>query len=121
MARFRSFPHAFRGIGWMINTQGNAQVHVLAAALITAMGFWLRISSWEWCCILICMAMVLAAEAVNTAIEQLTDLVSPEHHPLAGRAKDVAAGAVLICVMFGALVWGIVFVPKLYLYALRLF
>ncbi len=65
----------------------------------------------EWCCLVLCLMVVWTAEALNTALELLTDLVSPEFHPLAGRAKDAAAGGVLIAAVGSVIVGAIVFVP----------
>ncbi|MEM6262577.1 MAG: diacylglycerol kinase family protein [Bacteroidota bacterium] len=114
LARIKSFEFAIKGILWLFRSQGNAQVHLLALIGIIGMGLWVNLASWEWCCILLCMGMVLVAEAINTAIEHVTDLASPEYHQLAGRAKDVAAGAVLLAVLFCGGVWGIIFLPKLW-------
>ncbi len=111
-SRIRSFGYAINGIFFLFRTQANAQIHLLAVVLITALGLWLGLSGTEWCLITLCMGLVIALEAVNTAIEQVVDLASPEHHPLAGKAKDVAAGAVLLSVIFCAVVWGIIFLPK---------
>ena len=110
----QSFGHAFRGIGLLFREETHARIHALAVLCIVVLGFWLKIESWEWSAILICMGMVIALEAVNTAIERLSDRVSKENHPLAGNAKDAAAGAVLIAVIFAAVVWGIIFIPKLW-------
>lgn len=96
-------------------SQANAQVHIFATALIIGLGAYLGLSATEWCLILICIAMVLAAEGFNTAIEFVVDLASPEQHPLAGKAKDVAAGAVLLSVMVCGIVWGIIYLPKIWL------
>jgi len=112
--RIKSFGYAFKGIATLFKSEANAQIHVLALVVISLMGFWLGLSALEWCAILICMALVLCAEAMNTALEALTDLVSPDPHPLAGKAKDVAAGAVLLSVIFCGIVWGIIFLPKLF-------
>lgn len=112
--RIESFGYAFKGIATLFKSEANAQVHLVALIVISVMGFWLGLSATEWCLILICMALVLCAEAINTALEALTDLVSPDHHPLAGKAKDVAAGAVLLSVIFCGIVWGIIFLPKLF-------
>lgn len=112
--RIESFGYAFKGIATLFKTEAHAQVHLVALVVISLMGFWLGLSATEWCLILICMALVLCAEAINTALEALTDLVSPDHHPLAGKAKDVAAGAVLLSVIFCGVVWGIIFLPKLF-------
>ena len=91
----------------------NAQIHALAAAVITALGLYLELHPLEWCIIIVCMAIVLLAEAINTALELLVDLVSPDYHPLAGKVKDVAAGAVLLSVLLCGVVWGIIYLPKL--------
>jgi diacylglycerol kinase len=113
LARIRSFGYAITGIFTLFRTQANAQIHLLAIVLISLLGIFLHLSVMEWCAILICMALVLMAEAINTAIEFVVDLVSPDPHPLAGKAKDVAAGAVLLSVIMCAVVWGLIFVPKL--------
>lgn len=98
----------------MFRTQPNARFHLVAAVVVTAAGFLLEISRLEWLAVVLCMALVLALEAVNTALEYLTDLVSPEYHPLAGKAKDAAAGAVLVAAIGAAVVGGVVFLPKLW-------
>jgi diacylglycerol kinase len=108
-----AFRHAFRGLADMLRTQRNARFHVAATAAVVAAGFWLDISRLEWVAVVLCMALVLALEAANTALEYLTDLVSPEYHPLAGKAKDAAAGAVLVAALGAAAVGGLVFLPKL--------
>lgn len=113
ISRIRSFGYAFKGIATLFRTQANAQIHLLAVLVISLLGWYLGLNATEWCIILICMALVLVAEGMNTALEFLTDLVSPDPHPLAGKAKDVAAGAVLISVIFCAVVWGIIFIPKI--------
>jgi len=115
--RLRSFGHAFRGLKVLVQTQPNARIHALATLLVLAGGWLLRISPAEWALIALTIACVWAAEAMNTAIEFVVDLVSPDHHPLAAKAKDVAAGAVLLTAIGAAVVGGIVFGP----YVLRLF
>ena len=111
--RIRSFGYAFKGIWILFATQKNAQVHLLALIIISLWGFYLGLDKMEWCAICICIALVLMAEAMNTAIEFLVDLVSPEYNPLAGKAKDVAAAAVLLCVIVCGIVWAIIFLPKI--------
>jgi diacylglycerol kinase (ATP) len=113
-SRVRSFGYAFQGIATLFREQVNARIHLLAVALITPLGLWLGLSLPEWCDIVICMGLVITAEAFNTALEYLVDLVSPDHHALAGKAKDVGAAAVLLSVIFCAVVWALIFVPKLY-------
>lgn len=115
-ARLQSFRHAFRGLGHVLRTQPNAQIHVVIATAAIGFGFYVRLTATEWCLVALAAALVLGAEALNTAVEVLTDLVSPDCHPLAGLAKDTAAGGVMACALGAAAVGLIVFLP--YLYAL---
>ena len=114
-ARMRSFANAFRGIRVMVITQHNAWLHALSTLIVCAAGVVFEITNLEWCCLVLCFAAVWTAEAMNTALELLTDLISPEFHPVAGKAKDVAAGAVLIAATGSAIIGAIVFVPHLWL------
>lgn len=109
--RIRSFGYAFKGIAILIKTQPNAQIHAVATVLVVGSGFLLEVSRNDWLALILAIGMVWVAEAVNTAIEFLTDLASPDHHPLAGKAKDVAAGAVLIAAITAIVIAVIVFVP----------
>lgn len=114
--RLRSVQCALRGIGVMLQSQHNAWIHALATVAVTGLGLALGLSTAEWCWIVLAIISVWTAEALNTAFEFLTDVASPAFHPLAGQAKDVAAGAVLIAaagaVVIGALVLG----PHLWLW-----
>jgi len=110
--RLNSFKYAIKGIG-LLFTEPNAKIHLGFTFLTLAGGFFFSVNQMEWCILIIAIAMVLAAEAMNTAIEYLTDLVSPNHHPLAGKTKDVAAGAVLILAIGAAIVACIIFIPKI--------
>lgn len=109
--RVRSFGYAFKGIATLIKTQPNAQIHAVATVLVIGGGFLLEVNRNDWLALTIAIGMVWVAEAVNTAIEFLTDLASPDHHPLAGKAKDVAAGAVLLAAIAAIVIAAIVFVP----------
>lgn len=109
----RSFACAFRGIGILVRTQANARIHAAATVLVVVAGFALRISPGEWCAILAAIGLVWLGEGLNTAIETLTDLVSPDPHPLAGRAKDVAAGAVLCAALAAFVIGAVVFLPHI--------
>ena len=109
--RLRSFGHAFRGLKALLQSQHNARIHVVATVLAVAAGALLGISSAEWALVALAVAGVWVAEALNTAIEFLVDLASPEHHPLAAKAKDVAAGAVLIAAVGSLAVGVLVFGP----------
>lgn len=89
------------------------QIHCVAVVLVTTAGIWLEISRTEWCICLLLFGLILALEMVNTAIEAVTDLASEEYHPLAKKAKDTAAGAVLIAAVAAAAIGMIIFLPKL--------
>lgn len=105
-ARLKSFTYAFSGIFILLRSQHNAWIHAAATVIVCAMGFWLRLSSAEWCWLVLAMTVVWMAEAMNTAVEFLADVISPEFHILVKYAKDVAAGAVLLAAM-GALIIGL--------------
>ena len=109
----RSFGFAFAGVGAMLRTQRNAQIHSVAMIVVVAAGWFFGVTAGEWIALILSTALVLALEALNTALEAVVDLVSPQPHPLAKKAKDVAAGAVLIGAIGAALVGCIIFVPKL--------
>lgn len=79
-----------------------------------ALGFLLGLSEGEWCCVVFAITIVFASEAVNTAVEFVIDRISLEHHPLSGKAKDVAAAAVLVCAIGAAAIGAIIFGPKLW-------
>jgi len=104
--RLRSFGHAFRGLKILLQTQHNARIHAVATLLVVAAGALFGISLAEWALVALAVAAVWMAEALNSAIEFLVDLASPDFHPLAAKAKDLAAGAVLAAAI-GALVVGV--------------
>ncbi len=94
--RLLSFVHAGRGIATMIRSEPHAKFHVFAAVVVVVAGIRFGIGRGEWLALALAIGLVLCAEAFNTAFEALCDVVSPERHPEIGRAKDVAAGAVLL-------------------------
>ena len=106
-ARLRSLGHAMRGLGTLFRTQANARLHALACVIVAAWGSLLRLEAGEWCLVCICIGMVLSAEALNTAVEFLADEVSLEQRERIGRAKDVAAAAVLIACVLSVVVWSL--------------
>jgi diacylglycerol kinase (ATP) len=112
-ARLASFGNAFRGLALLLATQHNAWIHAAATVVVCALGGLLGVSSEEWLALVLAISAVWSAEAMNTAFEALCDRVSPEHHPLVQRAKDVAAGAVLICAVGAATIGLIVFGPRI--------
>lgn len=111
--RILSFGFAIQGLFTFFKTQHNAWIHLLAAIVVITAGFVLKVSHTEWCWLIISIGFVFAAEMFNTAIEFLTDIVSPQFHPIAKKVKDVAAGAVLIAALAAVAIGSIVFLPKI--------
>ncbi len=109
--RLRSVTFAVRGVVTMLRTQHNAWLHAVATVLVVAAGLVLGLSMSEWCSIVLAVTSVWTAEALNTAFEFLTDVASPEFHPLAEKAKDVAAGAVLLAACGAVVIGGLVLGP----------
>ena len=110
--RIRSFGYAFRGIKIVFGTETNMKIHGIISILVIACGCIFSISANEWMLCIGCIGLVFGMEMMNTAIENVVDLVSPQPHPLAGKAKDIAAGAVLICSITSAIIGLIIFIPK---------
>ena len=111
----RSFGWAFAGVWHMLRHQRNAQIHSLITILVLVFGVVLRVSAGEWVALVLAIALVLALEAINTALEAVVDLASPQIHPLAKQSKDTAAGAVLIGAIGAAIAGCIIFLPKLWM------
>ena len=115
-SRIDSFRHAFRGWAHVLRTQRNAWIHSAIAIFVLIAGLWIGLPPRDWAVIALTAALVFTAEFINTAVEAAVDLVSPQAHPLAKVAKDVAAGAVLICALaaiaIGLLILGPPFLAK---------
>jgi diacylglycerol kinase len=105
-SRVRSFGHAFDGWWYALRTQRNAWLEVAVACGVFAVCVWLRLDNVRWAIIVLTAVLVFAAEFFNTAVEVIVDLVSPQEHPLAKIAKDVAAAAVLVAAL-GAVAVGL--------------
>ena len=110
--RIRSFGYAGRGIKVDFGSEANMKIHIGIAILVVICGFIFSISITEWIECLLCIGLVFGMEMMNTAIENVVDLASPKLHPLAGKAKDIAAGAVLICAIISVIIGLLIFVPK---------
>ena len=100
----KSFLFAIQGFRTAVQTERNIKVMLGGAVFAIVMGFVLRIDLMSWAIVLLCCGVVISAELLNTAVETVVDLVSPEFHPLAGRAKDVAAAATWVLAVMVALV-----------------
>lgn len=111
--RGRSFRYALEGISYVFRTQKNAQIHLVIIVIVCFLALWLALPLEDLALIFLTIGFVLGAEFFNTAIETLVDLVSPDHHLLAKIAKDVCAGAVLICSISAVLVGIFLFGPPL--------
>lgn len=109
-SRIKSFHYAFSGWWYVLCTQHNAWIHALISLVVFSLGFWLQISRQEWAIILLTVMAVWMAEFMNTALEAVVDMASPNFHPLAKVAKDVAAAGVLVgaagAVLIGLLILG---------------
>jgi len=103
--------YALRAVRFML-AERNCQVLAAATIAAIAAGGYFRLSAAEWCAVVLAITAIWVAEGLNTAIERLTDLVSPGYHPLAGRAKDIAAGAVLLASIGAVVVGVIIFGPR---------
>jgi diacylglycerol kinase (ATP) len=112
--RWISITHAMRGLGHLLASQHNARLHALATGLALFVAVWLDLNRLEWLVLVLTIAAVWCAEAFNTALELLADAASPEFHPLVGKAKDVAAGAVLIAAIAAVVVAALILVPRLF-------
>ena len=107
----RSLGFAWNGIRLLVRTQRSARIHLVFTASVLAAGLWCGLARTEWALIFLAMGLVWTAEGLNTALEFLTDLVSPEYNELAGKVKDVAAGAVLLATCAAVAIGCCVFWP----------
>lgn len=111
--RFHSFSFAFKGIKIAFCTQPNAWIHTVAAVFAIAGGIFFKVNPGEWVFIVLAIGCVFAAEIINTSIEKLVDMISPEFHEKAGKVKDLAAGAVLVASLMALIIGCIIFIPKI--------
>ncbi|HEY1041186.1 MAG TPA: diacylglycerol kinase family protein [Candidatus Paceibacterota bacterium] len=111
--RFQSLTHASRGLWVLVRTQHNFWVHIAVSIVVIILGCYFKVNTAEWAILIFSMGFVMASEAFNSAIEIDIDLTSPDFHPYARDTKDVAAGAVLIAFITSAVIYAIVFIPRL--------
>ena len=115
--RAKSFQYAFEGWWFVLRTQHNAWIHAVVSVCVFALALWLSLSRTDWAILILAMMAVWMAEFLNTALEAIVDMTSPEFHPLAKTAKDVAAAAVLVgafgSVLIGLLILGPPLMAKL--------
>ncbi|MBA9075932.1 diacylglycerol kinase family protein [Rufibacter quisquiliarum] len=109
--RLNNFGYAWNGIAAAFRSEFNMRWHVLSAGMVVALGWYVGLSATEWALLAFAIGLVWMAELFNTALEVVVNLVSPGRHPLAGKAKDIAAGAVLVASMTAVVVGLLVFSP----------
>jgi diacylglycerol kinase len=109
----RSFVYAFKGIKVAIREQLNLKIQLTVAIIIVLLGFYFQLANVEWAIILLSIGLVLSLELVNTSIENIVDLMTTDRNVLAGKIKDVAAGAVLIAAIIAIIIGCLIFAPYL--------
>lgn len=108
-----SFGYAFEGIKKAFKAERNLKVHTFIMILVVIFGFILKLDTWEWITCIILFTLVIGCELINTSIEEVVNLLSPEIRPHAKYAKDIAAGAVLIFAIGSFVIGLIIFIPKI--------
>jgi diacylglycerol kinase len=114
ISRGHSFGHAFNGWWYVIHSQRNAWIHIVISIVVILVAVWIRLPLRDWALLLLTMALVWTAEFINTALEAVVDLASPEQHPLAKMGKDVGAAAVLIAALTSIVVGLLILGPPLW-------
>ena len=112
-SRSQSFRHAFSGLWYVLRTQRNAWIHATITVAVFLLGSWVGLDRYDWTLITIAICFVWLAEIINTALEAITDLASPEQHPLAKVGKDVGAGAVLLASITAIILGMLILFPRL--------
>ncbi len=110
---FKSFPYAFKGLSTAFTSEFNLRFHCAFAVIVMAAALYLQVTRTQFCVLLLCCGLVISAEIFNTAIETLTDLISPDENELARKTKDMAAAAVLITAITSVIIGAIIFLPRI--------
>ena len=108
-----SFKYAIEGIIASFKSERNMKIHVLATIIVVILGLILKINIFEWCFCIISIVLVISAELLNTAIENIVDMISPEKNEKAKLIKDISAGAVLVLAIGAFIIGMIIFIPKI--------
>ncbi len=119
--RIHAFRHAFAGWWYVLKTQENAWLHATASLAVLLLASWLNLPGRDWAILILAIGFVWSAEFLNTALEAVVDLASPERHPLAKVGKDVGAAAVLIAAFASVLIGLLILGPPFYHKILALF
>lgn len=111
--RIRSLKFAFKGTWFLLTTEDSIKAQVCFAAIATILGFYFDISNTEWMIQFLAIGMVLVAESVNTAIEEIADFIHPDFHVKIGLIKDIAAGAPTFAAIISIIIAGFIYIPKI--------
>ena len=111
--RVESFKYAWEGLLHLVQEEPNARIHLVAAIAAVLCGWYFGIDKSEWLVIVLCIGIVLITEAINTAIENVCDYISPAYHDKIKIIKDLSAAAVLISAVISIIIAGCIFVPKI--------
>lgn len=110
----KSFKHALDGVKLILKEERNMRFHALFGLIPIVFGLFFQLARWEWILVITCIFLVIIIEFMNTIIETVVDMVTDyEYHPLAKKAKDIAAGAVLVTAIFTVVVAALIFIPKI--------
>jgi diacylglycerol kinase (ATP) len=112
--RIKGMGYALKGAFLLIKNEASIQVQVIIAIIVTIAGFYFHISSTEWMMQTLTIAVVLSAEGLNTAVEEIADFIHPEQHPKIGFLKDIAAGAVFFTAISALIIACIIYIPKIF-------
>lgn len=110
--RIKSVTYAIKGIILLVTTETNLKIQAFAGVAVTIAGFVFHLTTTEWILQTLTIALVMATEGINTAIEKLADFIHPEHHTKIGFIKDIAAGAVLITALAALIIGCLIYIPK---------
>lgn len=111
--RAKAFTYAWQGLKALLKYEHNARIHMVVAVLAILAGIVFGISPVEWCLIVVCIGLVISAEALNSAVEALADKITSAYDPLIGRAKDLGATAVTLLALVAVVVGCIIFIPRI--------
>ncbi len=111
---FKRFSYAFQGLIFLISKDKNIRFHLVLLLILILFSWYFHISTLEWISVLLCSALVICFEALNTILERICDKIEPNIHPEIKIIKDASAGVVLIASIFSLVIAGIIFIPKIY-------
>jgi diacylglycerol kinase (ATP) len=119
--RIKSFGYAIKGIRLAVQSEINMRIHVFVMILVVFCGIFFNISVNEWLLCLLCFALVISTEMLNTSIEKIVNMISPQRNQIAGEIKDIAAGAVFVNAIVSVIIGLFIFIPKLFIFIQSLF